>query len=133
MVPVALSRTIKADRGDENRIPSPIRNRLHRPTTSTHKVIQTIKANDRLKVNKTLPDLLRLEKEPEYQIDVNLITNKPKQITLIDKLQQLAYMTKPKTISRMSEVDNIDLKVEITLNEYIDELKSNKILLNDFR
>jgi len=42
-------------------------------------------------------------------------------------------MTKPKTISRMSEVDNIDLKVEITLNEYIDELKSNKILLNDFR
>jgi len=33
----------------------------------------------------------------------------------------------------MSEVDNIDLKVEITLNEYIDELKSNKILLNDFR
>jgi len=90
VVPVALSRTIKADRGDENRIPSPIRNRLHRPTTSTHKVIQTIKANDRLKVNKTLPDLLRLEKEPEYQIDVNLITNKPKQITLIDKLQQLA-------------------------------------------
>lgn len=86
-----------------------------------------------MKVNKTLPDLLRLEKEPEYQIDVNLITNKPKQITLIDKLQQLAYMTKPKTISRMSEVDNIDLKVEITLNEYIDELKSNKILLNDFR
>jgi len=66
-------------------------------------------------------------------VDVNLITNKPKQITLIDKLQQLAYMTKPKTTHKMSEIDNIDLKVEITLNEYIDELKTNKILLNDFR
>lgn len=66
-------------------------------------------------------------------MDVNLITNKPKQITLIDKLQQLAYMTKPKTTHKMSEIDNIDLKVEITLNEYIDELKTNKILLNDFR
>lgn len=62
-----------------------------------------------------------------------MITNKPKQITLIDKLQQLAYMTKPKTTHKMSEIDNIDLKVEITLNEYIDELKTNKILLNDFR
>jgi len=33
----------------------------------------------------------------------------------------------------MSDVDTIDLKVEITLNEYIDELKTNKILKNDFR
>lgn len=66
VVPIALSRTAKVDRGDENRIPSPIRNRLSRPTTSTHKVIQTIKSSDRMKVNKTLPDqLLRLEKEPE--------------------------------------------------------------------
>jgi len=42
-------------------------------------------------------------------------------------------MTRPKTSHKMSDVDTIDLKVEITLNEYIDELKTNKILKNDFR
>jgi hypothetical protein len=85
-------------------------------------------------LNKTYQhNIINFEKEPEYQVDVNLITNKPKQITLIDKLQQLSYMTRPKTSHKMSDVDTIDLKVEITLNEYIDELKTNKILKNDFR
>jgi len=90
IVPISLSRTMKTDHDDENRIPSPIRNKLSRPNTSQHRVITTIKSSDR-NLNKTYQhNIINFEKEPEYQVDVNLITNKPKQIILIDKLQQLS-------------------------------------------
>jgi len=55
---------------------------------------------------------------------------------LIDKLKQLSMMTKPKEphIANLT-VSAKDLKVVISVNEYIEEMKSNfnNSLKNDFR
>lgn len=66
IVPISLSRTMKVDRDDENRIPSPIRNRLSRPNTSQVKNITLVKSSDRIKLNKTYNEtIIKFEKEPE--------------------------------------------------------------------
>lgn len=70
------------------------------------------------------------------EYDDKVITSNPKVITLIDKLKQLSMMTKPKEphIANLT-VSAKDLKVVISVNEYIEEMKSNfnNSLKNDFR
>lgn len=96
----------------ENRIPSPIKNRLDLIPKNTSEHVETL--NKLAEITNPLED--KQTKIVEY--DDRVITSNPKVITLIDKLKQLSMMTKPKEPHMANlTVSAKDLKVVISINE----------------
>jgi len=72
---------------EEQRIPSPIKNKLEE-RSHLKKYIDTVKSNNYLILDERINQEEDVKKDPEF--DTTLITNTPKLITLIDKLQILS-------------------------------------------
>jgi len=97
---------------EETRIPSPIKKKLEeRPRLA--KNIETVRSTQLILEERLFDDEI-VTKAPEF--DTSLITNTPKRITLMDKLQQLSMLTKPKTdFKNMNKP--VELKIFISVNE----------------
>lgn len=96
----------------ENRIPSPIKNRLENIVKHREDQVETL--------NKQQESNYQFEDKPSkiVEYDNRVISSNPKVITLIDKLKQLSMMTKPKEPHMTNlTVSTSDLKVVISINE----------------
>jgi len=134
LVPIKKNINSNQNKFDDTRIPSPIKNRLEEKPKNTKK-IETVKSFERLDIRNINNEDENEEINEEY--DESTICSNPKKISLIDKLQQLAYMTKPKIEVNNKSDENIkstdQLKAKISINEYIKEVRINPLLKNDFR
>jgi len=112
LIPSIFVNRTKEKFDEDQRIPSPIKNRLEenpKVAVSVETVARTQQKGKRTQVEE--------KKEVPKEFDSSLITSQPKRITLIDKLQQLSYITKPRADNKHPIPKKLELKTRISVNE----------------